>query len=458
MEEKEFDLSQFLDYLKKNILVFILIILIVLTSGIIYSIYIKKPMYKSTTSIILATSTANDTVSQSDLSLSSSLVDAYTEIIQSKSVLGETINYLGLDMTYEDLLKEVSVNSESSTEILYITVKNEDAQTAKAIADEISTLFGEKVTEIYKLDNYSILDAATVAEKPYNVNMTKEVIIYIASGLLLALAYVFVVYYFDRNIKSIIDVENKTELPIMGSIRDCTKDIDKLGIGNNLLIKALPDSNFVEDIKTIRTNLSFSAINGRSKTILITSSMPGEGKSFVSSNLAASFAQNNKKVILVDCDLRKGVIHKRFHVDNMGLSNLIANNDIANMNRYITPTEIHGLDVITRGVIPPNPSELLSSSIFKSIISALEEQYDYVILDGTPITNLPDSLIVSHLVDKTLIVASMGITPMDLLMNTVKSLKNVNAPIAGVIVNRLPIGKGGFYGSAYKYKYSYKYE
>ena len=177
MEEKEFDLSQFLDYLKKNILVFILIILIVLTSGIIYSIYIKKPMYKSTTSIILATSTANDTVSQSDLSLSSSLVDAYTEIIQSKSVLGETINYLGLDMTYEDLLKEVSVNSESSTEILYITVKNEDAQTAKAIADEISTLFGEKVTEIYKLDNYSILDAATVAEKPYNVNMTKEVII-----------------------------------------------------------------------------------------------------------------------------------------------------------------------------------------------------------------------------------------------------------------------------------------
>jgi len=214
----------------------------------------------------------------------------------------------------------------------------------------------------------------------------------------------------------------------------------------------MPKSNFAEDVKTIRTNLDFSKVDQNMKTILITSSIPGEGKSFISANLAASFAQNNKKVILIDCDLRKGVIHKRMNVNNVGLSNLIAKGDLSDLDEYIQESDVKNLDVITRGIVPPNPSELLSSKAFKSIIKLLEGYYDYVILDGPPVTNLPDSLIMSTLVDKTLIVSSIGYTPLSLLQNTKKCLENVNAPIAGIIVNKVPVKKGGYYYSDYKYE------
>ena len=177
-----------------------------------------------------------------------------------------------------------------------------------------------------------------------------------------------------------------------------------------------------------------------------------KGKSFVSSNLAISFAQNNKKVLLIDCDLRKGVVHKKFNIKNIGLSNLIAKNDLDNISSYINSTHIENLSVMTRGIVPPNPSELLSSSIFASVLKLLEPFYDIIILDGTPITNLPDSLIVSGYADKTLIVSTIGYTPMELLENTKKSLENVNASLAGVIINKVPVSKGGYYYSAYKYE------
>jgi len=140
------------------------------------------------------------------------------------------------------------------------------------------------------------------------------------------------------------------------------------------------------------------------------------------------------------------------NVNNVGLSNLIAKGDLSDLDEYIQESDVKNLDVITRGIVPPNPSELLSSKAFKSIIKLLEGYYDYVILDGPPVTNLPDSLIMSTLVDKTLIVSSIGYTPLSLLQNTKKSLENVNAPIAGIIVNKVPVKKGGYYYSDYKYE------
>ena len=155
---------------------------------------------------------------------------------------------------------------------------------------------------------------------------------------------------------------------------------------------------------------------------------------------------------MLDCDLRKGIAHKKFNLKNIGLSNLIAKNDINNIDSYINSTHIEGLDVITRGIVPPNPSELLNSNIFKNILNELQKRYDFIILDGTPITNLPDSLVVSGLVDKTVVIASIDYTPIDLLTNTIKSLEKVKAPVAGIIVNKIPISKNGYYYSSYKYE------
>ncbi|MBR1417214.1 MAG: polysaccharide biosynthesis tyrosine autokinase [Bacilli bacterium] len=446
---EELNINDILKFFVKKIWVIGIFTVACVILGLIYSTSIKTPLYKSTTSIILA---SDQTITQSDLTLYQKLINTYTQIVTSKNVLNNTISDLYLKDSYDELKKKVSVSAVTDTEIIKISVSNEDANLAKRISDSIADNFKEEVQKIYNLTNVSILDKAEVADVPYNYNLIKEFIIYIFGGILLGALYLFISYYFDRNIKSKDEVESKINLPIMGSVRDCEKEVKNVTNKNAILLSNHPRAGFVEDIKTIRTNLDFASLDQKVKKVLVTSSIPGEGKSFVSSNLAISFAQNNKKVLLIDTDLRKGVVHKKFNIKNIGLSNLIVKNDIDNINDYINKTTIDNLDVITRGIVPPNPSELLNSKVFKNILDKLEGLYDYIILDGTPITNLPDSLIVSGLSDKTLIVSTIGYTPIDLLENTKKSLENVNAPLAGIIINRVPVHKGGYYYSAYKYE------
>ena len=446
---EELNIHDLLNYFVKKMWVIGSITILTMLIGLVYSTAIKTPMYKSTTSVILA---SNQTITQSDLTLYQKLINTYTQIVTSKNVINDTINDLGLKNSYDDLKKNITVTAVTDTEIINIAVVNANAQMAKNIADSLAKNFKEEVVNIYNLTNVSILDKAEVSNNPYNYNILKETIIYTVVGLLLGMGILFLRYYFDRNIKSKEEVEEKLKLPIMGCVRDCAKDIKKIANKDKILLSDHPKAGFVEDVKTIRTNLDFSSVDKRVKKILITSSIPGEGKSFVSSNLAISFAQNNKKVLLIDCDLRKGVVHKKFGMKNIGLSNLIARNDLDNIKTYINHTHINNLDVMTRGIVPPNPSELLNSNIFDEVLKLLEPFYDIIILDGTPITNLPDSLVVSKFADKTLIVSTIGYTPVYLLDNTKKSLENVNADIAGIIINKVPVSRGGYYYSAYKYE------
>lgn len=446
---EELYINDILNYYFKKLWVIVLITIIVIIGGLTYSFKIKTPMYKSTTSVILA---SGQTITQSDLTLYQKLINTYTQIAKSKNVLNNTISDLNLNYTYNKLKENVTVSALSDTEIINISVVDENASLAKQISDSIANNFKNEVADIYNLTNIAILDKAEVSNTPYNYNILKDTIIYVAAGLFIGILYVFLRYYFDRNIKSKEEVEARINIPVMGSIRDVQKELKKIPNKDVILMDNHPKAGFVEDIKTIRTNLDFLSMDKKVKKLLVTSSIPGEGKSFVSSNLAISFAQSDKKVLIIDCDLRKGVMHKKFNLKNIGLSNLIAKNDIDKIDTYINNTHIENLDVMTRGIVPPNPSELLNSNIFKTILKELEEKYDFIILDGTPITNLPDSLVVSGLVDKTLVIASIGYTPIDLLNNTIKSLEKVNASLAGVIINKVPISKNGYYYSSYKYE------
>ena len=210
---------------------------------------------------------------------------------------------------------------------------------------------------------------------------------------------------------------------------------------NELIVKNKPKSIISEDIRTIRTNLEFLLTDNESKTFMITSSVPGEGKSFISSNLAVAFAQYDKKVLIIDCDMRLGRTHKIFELSNKnGLSNLIAkyDEDETKLEDYIQKTEVKNLYVLPRGVVPPNPSELLSSKRFEVILKKLQKIFDYIILDCVPTNGLPDALVLSKLVDKTLIVCKYGYTDIADLESTKKALENVNANIAGVVINKVP--------------------
>lgn len=198
-----------------------------------------------------------------------------------------------------------------------------------------------------------------------------------------------------------------------------------------------PKAKISEAIKSIRTNLQFSNVDNNIKTIMITSSVPGEGKSFVSANLAFAFASDNMKVLLIDCDLRRGRQNKIFDIENnKGLSNLLIDN-VTYRKSYVKATKYENLYVLPSGVIPPNPSELLGSKKNKNLLEILKLEYDVIILDCPPVNGLPDALVMSSLADTVLIVSAHNITKMEHLKDTKRALTQVNANISGVIFNQV---------------------
>ena len=219
---------------------------------------------------------------------------------------------------------------------------------------------------------------------------------------------------------------------------------------SEIIVNDFPRSPVAESFRLFRTNLLYLFENDESKSLCITSSNAGEGKSWVSANLAISCAQYGKKVLVIDADLRKGRQHRIFKVSGKnGLSNLLIS-DINDYKNYIVNTKIENLSIITRGIVPPNPSELLNSKKNKELIEKLSEDFDIVILDGAPITGLSDSLIISSLVNKVLLVTSINHTPKTEALNTKKALVNVGANLAGCVANNIN-AKSKSYGNYYYY-------
>ena len=222
-----------------------------------------------------------------------------------------------------------------------------------------------------------------------------------------------------------------------------------------LVVKKNPKSSIAEAIRVVRTNLQFSLKLKKKKTVLITSSIQGEGKSFVSANLAISFAQKDLKVLIVDSDLRLGRLHKIFKTTNAkGFSNLLVDGEAKNYQNYIKNTKVENLSFISRGTVPPNPSELLDSKNAKEFIDIVSKDFDVVIFDGTPINGLTDSLVFTKYVEKVVVVASANYTKMNFLENTIKSLNALEIDIAGIVLNKVPIKNtssyyGGYYGGYY---------
>lgn len=226
---------------------------------------------------------------------------------------------------------------------------------------------------------------------------------------------------------------------------------------NELITFTSPKSSVSEVFRTLRTNMQFINISNKLKSILVTSTVPGEGKSWVAANLAITFAQAGKKVILVDADMRKSRQHEIFELSNEnGLSNYlisaVGENKI-NLDDYIKQTLVENLYLMTAGIVPPNPSELLTSQKMSDLIKALEKSADVVIFDGTPSTIVTDALILSRNIGSTLIVTSHKQTKMEDLKQIKKNIENVGGKIAGVVVNKIPRSQK-VYGGGYYYENS----
>lgn len=209
---------------------------------------------------------------------------------------------------------------------------------------------------------------------------------------------------------------------------------------------------FNEEIKKIRTNLKFSFTNDDVNVICLTSSLPGEGKSLISANLALSFAQNGEKVLLVDCDLRKGRQRKLFNIPQdkeHGLSKLLINkNWESEYKDYIKTTNIDNLYVIPTGIYPPNPSELLSSERFINLLNKFKKDFSIIILDCPPVEGLSDALVVSRIADTTVLVAKYKSTPIKLLEKSKNALSKAGK-LAGVVLNQVEKEPNTYYYGYY---------
>ena len=448
---EEINIKDFFNYLKRYIVLFIIAIVAIVVGVFVYDKFFKKPIYQAHTTVVIAKSDSieGNAVSLNDINASQKLATTYSEIAKSELVLNQVIENLGLHFTPKELSKSLTIKPVDDTAILSISAKNLNPRLAAQIANEIATVFAKQVTDIYKIENVKQLSVAVAPESPANDTLMRDLVLGVVIAIVAVAGFAFLRYYLDDTLKDNDDIEKMIGLPVTGSI--VKGNVKSKRLGNELIVESSPKAVVSENIKSLRTNLQFTSIDKELETILVTSSNAAEGKSFVSSNLAISFAQADKRVLLVDCDLRKGRLHRIFGIPNTeGLSNLLTS-DLRKLGSYVHATKIKNLDLITCGTYPPNPSELLASQKNKRLIKILSDHYDIVIFDGAPVGGLTDSVILSSLVDETLIVVKEGSTARNELLAAKDALDKVGSRVAGIVFNMVNRKSTKYYSNYYYY-------
>lgn len=447
---EEINIKEFFSYLTRYIVAFIVVIALAVGGIAVYDLNFKKPVYQARTTVVIAKSdTAEGSVGTTlnDVNMSQKLATTYSEIAKSELVLNQVIENLGLHTDVKSLSKNLTIKPVDDTSILSITVKNADARLSAVIANEIASVFSKEVASIFNIENVKQLSVATTPDAPANNTLTRDLILAAVIGGLAVAGFAFLRFYLDDTVKHNDDTEKTIGLPVTGCVSK--SEIKVKQPGSELVVDKLPKAIVSENIKSLRTNLQFASVDKDLKTVLVTSVNASEGKSFVSANLAISFAQADKKVLLVDCDLRKGRLHKMLGIANTsGFSNLLTS-DLRNLGKYVRPTNIKNLDVITCGAYPPNPSELLASKKNKRLIKMLSSYYDVIIFDGAPVGGLADSVILSSLVDETIIVVKDANTSRADLVGVKDALNKVGAQVAGVVFNMVNRKSSKYYSSYY---------
>lgn len=215
-------------------------------------------------------------------------------------------------------------------------------------------------------------------------------------------------------------------------------------VQRNLISAVSPKSPITEAYRTLRTNIQFASIDRELKSIMVTSTGPGEGKSTTIANLAVVLAQSDKKTLLIDADLRKPTVHHTFELQNRnGLTTYLAGKD--GLEQTIQKTEIANLDIMTSGPIPPNPAELLNSKAMTKFIEEVSLKYDQVLFDTPPVIAVTDAQILASKVDGVMLVVNSGVTNKDIALKAKQQLENVKANILGVVLNNKQMKGDGYY-------------
>jgi capsular exopolysaccharide synthesis family protein len=306
------------------------------------------------------------------------------------------------------------------------------------------------VNERAQLGNVNIIDAAILPLSPSKPNRQLIIIIGAMIGLSLGVGFAFLRNYLDRSIKNPDDIESRG-IPVLSWVPSI-EELKELGSSQlEFIVANKPNATASESFKALRTRVMYSKIESELKIILITSSVPAEGKTTVSLNLAGSFAQSNKKVLLLDADLRKPRVHAIFESERFpGLSDYLFSN--VTFNEIIRETKLKNMYYITSGTIPPNPSELLGSQQMFDFLQMLKKEFDVILLDSPPFISVTDAEILSRISDGTILVVQANKTPVDAFLKTYQRIVDIDShKFLGSVLNNFRLK------SAYGYYYNYYY-
>ncbi len=426
------------------------------------------------------------------LKLSKIYKSEYPKLKQLKAQLDDTNEGLnreisriagGIKSSYEQLLNRerlITGKVEEQKEALlvikdksvqYNIIKREWESNRQLYAGLLDTMKEVGVSGGMEPNNIAVIDLAKVPNSPYKPNLVLNATLAGILGLIVGLGIAFLLSFLDNAVRTPEDIENVAGLPSLGLVpleskatrkrrkkQVTVSEVDVISRYQGMLeFKSHYErkSNIAEAFRSIRTSLMFSSPSGLPKVIQITSTIPGEGKTTLASNLALVLADNGAKVLLVDADLRKHRLHKVFGVPSSpGLSEAI----ISGVDRdFSINVPIDNLYLLPAGTTPPNPAELIGSQGMSKFIERAREGYDHVVIDSAPLLGLADSVVLSTKVDGIVYAVNSGLVNKDNLREGVKRLRRVHAPLLGAILNNVDMSSEeyGYYG---EYYYSYQGE
>lgn len=375
-----------------------------------------------------------------------------SKIENAKNVIIEYIQNenSNIDITLQDIDNRINESIERINSLPKTQRELFNFERSFKVYDNIYTFLLQKRSEtlLAKASNVplnEIIDKASVNN--YEIIGNKKKLNYMIAfvfSIIIPGLFVYIKYYLNGKVLSDKDIENETTAPILGHILKSKQS-------NNVFENA--KSPIAESFRMLRTNLDFARKTDGTQTILVTSTMQGEGKSFISNNLSRSLALNQKKTILLVFDLRKPKLYFDLPTNNIGLSNYFIGK--STIDEIIQKTKVENLDVINSGTLPPNPSELIASDKTHVLIETLKEEYDYIIIDTPPIGIISDGLQLTKYADINIFVARFNYTRTKALSNLMRRIKTHNISNLNIVVNSVETNNTGYgyYGEYGSYSY-----
>lgn len=412
---------------------------------------ISRPTYTAETQLFVAIQGSGSIQElQQGNSFGQARVQSYVKTVDSPIVLQPVIETLGLRTTSAALASQVKASTDTNTVLINISASDTSPVQAAAVAQAVADSLVRAVDKLEKPKSggespvsLSVTKPALAPTEPSAPNTRINILIGLVVGLAIGVAAAITRAILDTRVRGEADLRRVTDVPLLGGI-----SFDQDATRKPLLTQAAPQSPRAESFRQLRTNLQFANVSGRAKSVLVTSSLPGEGKSTTATNLAIALAQAGQSVCLIDADLRRPMVSDYLGLErNAGLTTALLGS--ADIDDLLQQWGDERLFVLTSGQIPPNPSELLGSDIMRQLILRLEDDFDSIIIDAPPLLPVTDAAVLSqHVGGVVLVVGAQKLRQQDLQKSLI-SLDMVGSNLLGIILNRIPV-KGP---DAYTYSY-----